>query len=119
LHREISDVAQAANTAAELVGQGIAEEVMISLGEDGAVWSDGKRKLILKVPKLEHPVSTLGAGDSTLAGLLVGYAKGFSIEECLALAVSYGTAACMTEGTLPPAPKDIEWILTQVQILEV
>ena len=105
--RELQSVADAADAARELVTQGVAEEVMISLGGDGAVWSDGNRKLILQVPRLEHPVSTIGAGDSTLAGLLAGCAKGLSVEDRLALAVSFGTAACMTEGTLPPKAEDI------------
>lgn len=119
LHREITDSTQAANAAAELVEQGIAEEVMISLGGDGAVWSDGKRKLILKVPKLEHPLSTIGAGDSTLAGLLAGCAKGLSVEMRLALAVAYGTAACMTSGTLPPRPSDVVDVLSRVKVEEI
>ena len=117
-NQEIHSSKQAASAAAELVRQGIAEEVMISLGGEGAVWSDGIRSLILQVPKLQHPVSTVGAGDSTLAGLLAGYARNFFLEERLRLAVSYGTAACMTAGTMPPLPADIERIFKQVCVKE-
>ena len=118
LGREIRSFFDAADAAKKLVTQGVAREVMISLGGEGAVWSDGTRALILQVPRLEHPVSTIGAGDSTLAGLLAGCAKGLSKEECLAFAVSYGTAACMTEGTLPPRPEDIQEVLKQVRVTE-
>jgi fructose-1-phosphate kinase PfkB-like protein len=92
---------------------------MISLGGDGAVWSNGTRKLILSVPRLEHPVSTIGAGDSTLAGLLAATAKGADVADALANAVAYGTAACMTPGTLPPQPEDVKTVLAGVKVTEV
>ncbi len=119
LGRTVTDLQDAADAAYELVGRGVAEEVMISLGGDGAVWSDGKRKLILKVPKLEHPLSTIGAGDSTLAGLLAATAKGLDKADALANAVSFGTAACMTAGTLPPLPEDVAKVLEQVRVTEL
>lgn len=119
LGRTVSDPTDAANAACELVERGVAEEVMISLGGDGAVWSNGKRKLILSVPKLAHPVSTIGAGDSTLAGLLAATARGADIADALANAVAYGTAACMTAGTLPPRPEDVKTVLAQVKVTEL
>ena len=103
----VENAQDAATAAAELVKRGVAEEVMISLGGDGAVWSDGCNSLILSVPKLAHPVSTIGAGDSTLAGVLHATARGLDRETVLRTAVSFGTAACMTEGTLPPKAEDV------------
>lgn len=119
LGRGVENVTDAVDAACELVLRGVAEEVMISLGGDGAVWSNGKEKRILSVPKLEHPVSTIGAGDSTLAGLLAATAKGASIEDALANAVAYGTAACMTAGTLPPRPEDVRRVLAQVRVTNI
>ena len=119
LGRTVNDPTDAANAAAELVVRGVAEEVMISLGGDGAVWSNGTRKLILSVPRLEHPVSTIGAGDSTLAGLLAATAKGADVADALANAVAFGTAACMTPGTLPPRPEDVKTVLAGVKVTEV
>jgi len=119
LGRQVTDSEDAAHAAKELVEKGVAEEVMISLGGDGAAWSDGKTMLVLTVPKLEHPVSTIGAGDSTLAGLLAATARGADKKEALRNAVAYGTAACMTEGTLPPRPEDVERVLAQVVAAEL
>lgn len=113
----VDNAGDAAHAAAELVRRGVAEEVMISLGGDGAVWSDGDEKLILSVPKLAHPVSTIGAGDSTLAGVLHATAKGLDHAEVLRTAVSFGTAACMTPGTLPPRPEDVKKVMEQVRVL--
>ncbi len=119
LGRSVTDAADAAHAAKELVEKGVAEEVMISLGGDGAVWSNGERMLILNVPKLEHPASTIGAGDSTLAGLLAAVARGADAKEALCNAVAYGTAACMTAGTLPPRPEDVATVLAQVSVTEL
>ena len=117
--RPIRDARDAADVACELVKRGIAKEVMISLGGDGAAWSNGQRRLILGVPKLEHPVSTIGAGDSTLAGLLAATAQEADTAEALRMALAYGTAACMTEGTLPPRPEDVRSVFEQVTVSEL
>jgi len=119
LGRSVKDPTDAAYAAKELVEKGVAEEVMISLGGDGAVWSDGNRMLILSVPRLEHPVSTIGAGDSTLAGLLAAVANGADAKEALCNAVAFGTAACMTAGTLPPRPEDVKAVLAQIKVTEL
>ena len=113
----VENAQDAVRAAGELVRRGVAEEVMISMGGDGAVWSNGTDSLILSVPKLAHPVSTIGAGDSTLAGILHATSKGLDRETVLRTAVSFGTAACMTEGTLPPKPEDVETVFGQTQIL--
>ncbi|MBQ7173460.1 MAG: hexose kinase [Clostridia bacterium] len=106
---------EAARDAKELVKNGVSESVMISLGGDGAAFSDGESTYLLQVPKLEHPASTIGAGDSTIAGLLAGTKEGRPQEETLRLAVAFGTAACMTEGTLPPRPEDIRAVFAQTK----
>ena len=112
----VENAQDAARAAGELVRRGVAEEVMISLGGDGAVWSDGQDSLMLSVPKLAHPVSTIGAGDSTLAGVLHATARGLDRETVLRTAVSFGTAACMTEGTLPPRPEDVAAVFAKTQV---
>lgn len=119
LGRGVTDAEDAARAAKELVARGVAEEVMISLGGDGAAWSNGARMLILNIPRLENPASTIGAGDSTLAGLLAATAKGADVEDALRNAVAYGTAACMTAGTLPPRPEDVAKVLEQVTVTEI
>ena len=113
------NVRDAADVAEKLVKEGVSETVMISLGGDGAAFSDGVNKYILKVPKLEVPVSTIGAGDSTIGGLLAGVAKGLDISDALRLAVSYGTAACMTEGTRPPRPEDVETVFAKTVVEKI
>lgn len=113
LGRTPKTVREATVDAKELVKNGVSETVMISLGGDGAAFSDGENTYILRVPKLENPVSTIGAGDSTIAGLLAGTAQELSQADALRLAVAYGTAACMTAGTLPPRQEDVKAVFAQ------
>ena len=115
LGRTPKTLREAAADAKELVKSGVSETVMISLGGEGAAFADRENAYLLQVPKLEHPLSTIGAGDSTIAGLLAGTAKGLSKEETLRLAVAYGTAACMTAGTLPPRPEDVEEVFDKTR----
>ena len=83
------------------------ENVIISLGGDGAVLVDDTDVVIAKAPKIDVR-STIGAGDSMLAGFIDGTVKGFSKTERLKRAIAFGSAACMQEGTLPPQKVDIE-----------
>ena len=115
----VRNPAEAARAASALVRQGVAEQVMISLGGDGAVWSDGTRRLALAVPRLQAPVSTIGAGDSTIAGFLAAAAQDLPVPDILRQAVAFGTAACLTPGTQPPRPEDVSAILPQVRVSEI
>ena len=94
------------------------ENAMISLGEEGALLIAGGRTYIAKPPIIDA-VSTIGAGDSSIAGFIAAAKQGKSAGECLRTAVAFGTAACLTEGTLPPWKDDIDRILEQVVITEV
>lgn len=93
------------------------ERVLLSLGgagllysgADGAVW-------YARVP--EVPVkSTVGAGDSSLAGFLLAHRAGRPLEECVRIAASFGTAAVMIDGTNPPRRADLEWVYPRVELL--
>ena len=111
---EIRTLKEAEEKARLLHEKGIAN-AMISLGGDGAllVCSDGI--FTAKAPEIT-PVSTVGAGDSSIAGFLAAAAAGKSAPDCLKTAVAYGTAACLTEGTLPPAKNSIRQVLEQVTV---
>ena len=41
----------------------------------------------------------MGAGDSSLAGFIIGFIKECAVEECVRLAAACGTACVMREGT--------------------
>lgn len=57
--------------------------VIVSLGGDGAVITDGCRAFYSKQPDDINVISTTGAGDALLAGATVAYTRKKSIEEML------------------------------------
>ena len=92
--------------------------VMVSLGEQGAMLINGEQCYMAKPPVIEA-VSTIGAGDSSLAGFIAAAKRGEDPAGCLKNAVTYGTAACLTVGTLPPTAEDIAAIYPQVEVKSV
>ena len=73
----------------------------------------------IATPPAIHAISTIGAGDSSLAGFIAAAEKGENPAGCLRNAVTYGTAACLTEGSLPPAAADISAIYPQVTVKQM
>ncbi len=107
-----------AATLAESLRQKGVENVLLSLGARGAVLSCDEGIFYGKSPKIEA-VSTIGAGDSMIAGFLSAYAQGKTKSEALKRAIAYGTAACLQPGTNPPLPQDVEKIETQTEIRKI
>lgn len=101
----VETVEDAIDKAKQIAAHGITN-VMISLGGEGALLlCDGK--LYHGVPAKIEPLSTIGAGDSSIAGFIAAAIRGETPAQCLCSAVAFGTAACLTEGTLPPSAEDI------------
>ena len=94
------------------------DNVMVSLGGDGAVFAYENGVLIANVPKIAVS-STIGAGDSTLAGFIDGTTKGLDKESVLKRAVAYGTAACLQEGTKPPKKEDVKSLVKEIYVREI
>ncbi len=117
LGREIAKFEDALNAAKELYAKGIAN-VMISLGSKGALLVCESGAFVAKPPKVDA-LSTIGAGDSSIGGFLAAAVAAEPSEGMLRRAVSYGTAACMTEGTRPPMKKDVETVYTQVEVKRI
>jgi 1-phosphofructokinase family hexose kinase len=111
LGREISSLEQTLAEAQALHASGIAN-VMISMGGDGALLVCKEGAFIAQPPVVEVK-STIGAGDSSIAGFISSDAA--DPKACLLRAVAYGTAACMTEGTLPPRAEDVAELLPKIQ----
>jgi 1-phosphofructokinase len=72
--------------------------VLVSLGADGALLTDGDRHFYCKSASVAVN-STVGAGDSMVAAASVGLFNGVSKEGVLKMSVAAGTAAITTSGT--------------------
>jgi len=114
---EITTVAEAAAKARELHDHGI-DNAMVSLGSEGALLCTGEHIYHALSPKIA-PVSTIGAGDSTIAGFLAAASQGKTEAQCLRSAVAYGSAACLTSGSLPPRKQEAELLYGQVEVVQI
>ena len=75
-------------------------EVVVKLGAQGAVWSDGER--VLRAPAVAaEVVDTTGAGDAFAAGLLATRVAGAAPEEQLAAGCALAAGAVGVRGARP------------------
>ena len=81
---KITNNQEAKQAADKLLNLGI-KKVIITLGEKGLFYSDGKEEIYLKASDVKA-IDTTGAGDAFNGGLAFGLSKGKSIKKCLELA---------------------------------
>ena len=80
-------------------------EVVVTLGADGALWTDGER--VLRAPAAAaEVVDTTGAGDAFAAGLLAARADGADPAEQLAAGCALAARAVGVPGA---RPRKIDW----------
>ena len=119
LGRRLRKLSHVAKAAAGLVARG-PQLALISLGADGAVLASRGRTAIWWAKPPTVPVdSTVGAGDSLVAGFVTGYRATRSLEEALRLGVACGAATAMTPGTELCHRKDAERLLPRVTIKRI
>lgn len=101
----------------KLLTMGI-EYVVISLGKDGAllVTEEG---VYQGTPPVIRTVNTVGCGDSMVSAFAVGFARGYSIEECLKYAVSVSAANALTMETGNFNEKDQKNIYENVSVEKI
>lgn len=98
------DAITAATAAGRLIAQGCGA-VLATLGAHGAVLVTVDGAWHATMPPIV-PRSTVGAGDSSLAGYLVADLAGSGAEGRLAQAVAHGSAAAALPGSTMPATRD-------------
>ncbi len=82
----------------EIIAKGNCEVLVISMGEDGAMLFTKDTEFIVKPPYVEKK-STVGAGDSMVAGIVLQLSRNKDIREAFLYGVASGTAATMNAGT--------------------
>jgi 1-phosphofructokinase len=110
-----ADPAAAAAAATVLVDQGVGA-VLATLGGTGAVLVTAAGAWHATPPPTTV-ASTVGAGDSSLFGYLLGDLRGAAPAERLQLAVAYGSAAAGLPGTTIPSPEHVHTGLVPVREL--
>jgi 6-phosphofructokinase 2 len=94
----LNDESQHIELARQLINSGQSEVVVISLGASGAllVEQSGTKRLCAPLVRIQ---SKVGAGDSMVAGTVLGLIRGYPIEQAARFGVAAGAAAVMTPGT--------------------
>ncbi|MCC4907078.1 1-phosphofructokinase [Microbacterium sp. cx-59] len=88
-----------------LVGRRVGA-ALVTLGAAGALLVTADGAWVGTAPRITA-VSTVGAGDSSLAGYLLADVAGLSPEDRLRGGMRYGAAAASLPGTQPPTPADL------------
>lgn len=107
----ISDVIA---TAREVIAAGSCKAMAVSMGADGAMLITATEHFQAAAPKA--PVlSTVGAGDSMVAGMLAALTKGWGWEQVLQYGVAAGSAATLHKGTELCSLADTERIFAEIK----
>jgi 6-phosphofructokinase 2 len=105
--RENLTIITAEKAAKELIETKNCEIIVVSLGKEGAILVTKDKCYTVKPPKLEVK-STVGAGDSMVAGIVFSLSQGKSLKASLQYGVACGTAATMNSGTELCKKDDVE-----------
>jgi 1-phosphofructokinase len=100
------------DAARDLIRQGV-EQVLLSMGAAGLIAINAEEAVQVTVPHV--PVrSTVGAGESTLAGFLIACLQDRPLTECARMAAAFGTASVTEEATELAKPDSAEKYYNQV-----
>lgn len=75
-----------------------ARNVLVSMGEDGALLLDEKGVLHRASAHKGNVINTVGAGDSMVAGFIAGYERSGDYDSALSLGSAAGSATAFSEG---------------------
>ncbi len=116
--RQLISRSDTADFAAGLVARGVAQMVVVARGADGSVLVDKDRRIFAKAAKVKVK-STVGAGDSFVAGLVLSLAKGESPETALAWGTAAASAAVMSDATQLCKKADVLRLLPECVISQI
>lgn len=91
------------------------ENVLLTLGGDGMLLYHQEGVMHAAAPRIEVK-STVGAGDSALAGFIVATEKGKNTADCVRLACACGTACAMQDGTGVATAQTAEMLYDKIEI---
>ena len=92
------DKADVPNAAQQAIADGFAEIIVISMGPNGAWMVSKDQQHFVPAPLVEKK-STVGAGDSMVAGITYSLQKNMPLRDAIRFGVACGSAATMNDGT--------------------
>jgi len=104
---------QISAAASELVMNGKCTAVVISLGAGGALLIQKDRAIQFHAPDVEMK-STVGAGDSMLAGIIYSLVQGADFSTAVQYGIACGSAATMNQGTALCRKEDVDQLFKRM-----
>lgn len=102
--------------ARQLLADGLCEVFLISMGAAGAMLVTMTEAVQITPPSVQRQ-STVGAGDSLVAGMVWGLKKKYTLEDAARFGVACGTAATLRPGTLLCTLKDAERLYKETKVM--
>lgn len=115
LGEALSGAERLEQAAAEVIARGWAREVLLSLGAEGACWTDGRARWRARPPEVTVR-DTVCAGDTLLAAALHGELAGWPRARTLAFAVALSAECVRHVGPGDPQAADFAELLSQVRL---
>jgi 6-phosphofructokinase 2 len=112
--RALEDETAILSACKEIHQKGI-RYVLVSMGKDGLILSSEDQVIKAVAPPVDVN-STVGAGDSSVAGFVMAFSQDKDIVDCVRLACAAGTATAKTPGTELCHREEVERILPSVKI---
>ena len=106
----LETTAERVAAARGLVDRGVSELVVVSLGAQGAIWATRSGGEQLPPIPVEQR-SAVGAGDSMVAAITLGLARGMPVGDAVRFGMAAGAATVMTPGTDLCRREDVERLL--------
>ena len=102
--------------ARRLIDEGRCEVLILSLGARGVFWMSASERGRLASPAV--PVrSSVGAGDSMVAGVVLSLARGRTLADAVRVGVAAGAASVMNPGTELCRAEDVERLYGEVAVV--
>jgi len=105
--REVTEDAEIEEACERLIDQGNVEVIVVSIGSGGVMLFTRDHHEKIRAPTVKIR-SKVGAGDSTVGGIVTGLSQGLTINDAVRFGVAAGSAAVMTEGTQLCRREDVE-----------
>lgn len=108
------DEAGLRDVATALIAKGVVENLVVSLGSDGALLAHADGVVQLPSPAVKA-CSAVGAGDSFVGAMTWGVSQGRPVAEAFRFGLAAGAAAVMTPGTDLCRHEDVQMLFGKLE----
>jgi 1-phosphofructokinase len=89
--------------------------VAVSMGSEGAIFVS-RQQALLAHPLAVEPISSVGAGDAMVAGIVAAQLQALPLAQCAQLATAFAAAKLSRLGPHLPAPEVVQALANKVRL---